>query len=570
MKFNLHGEPTSAQRIFIVLALVAFIFGYFAFQLFKVQVIEHGDYAVAAKQQSTSTKVQQAQRGQILARDRDGKIYTLAASREEYNLRVSPREVNNKPNLARILANLMPNLNEREILEQIDVDRVWINPITRGLSRKQADAIIAENLRGVYVEPQLVRVYPEGSALAAQIIGYVGADGQGKAGVEGYYDRLLRGASGLQTAQQDSFGRLIDILGGSSPEPGKDILLTIDYNLQFFVEKRIKEAVDEFKAESGSAIIMSPKTGAILAMAAYPTYDPNNYSSVPATEHYLFNAPASSLAYEPGSVMKPITMAMAIDKELVSVETEEVFGPSVSVGGFEIKNADNKVFGRQTMTQVLENSDNVAMVWLSQKLGLDPHHSYLAKFGFGSRTGLGLSGESAGILRPRNEWNATLGATASFGHGVSTTLVQIANAYATLANGGRTVQPHIVEGTIEGGEVVPIDREDKSERVVTADTAQRVMGMLESVVVNGHGRRAAIKGVRVGGKTGTAQVPSPRGGYERDKFIGNFAGMFPLDDPEFVMVVRFDNPRTVRFAEASAAPVFGQIGEWIANYYRLR
>ena len=570
MHLSIPGEPTTITRIFLILVVVAFIFGYFVFKLFTLQVTQYEEYAQAADQQSTSISVQQAQRGQILASDRDGKIYTLAASQEEYQLLVAPRQVIDKENLAEVLVDIVPALNEQEVFEKINNDKVYVPPLIKGLTREKADEIIAAELRGVYVQPNLVRVYPDSSAIAAQILGYVGADGQGKYGVEAAFDKVLRGVAGSEQAKQDSFGRLIEILGGSSPEPGKDIMLTIDYNLQFFTERRLKDAIDKYQADAGSIIIMEAKTGAVLAIAGQPTYDPNFYSTVKVEDQGLFLTPGASFVYEAGSVVKPITMAMAIDLGLIEPDTERVFSGSVEVGGHTIRNADNDVFGRETMTQVLENSDNVAMVWVGQQVGIDNQYQYLEKFGFGRKIELGLVGEQTGILRKLAEWNPILNATAAFGQGFSTTLMQLVAAYTVLANDGETVQPHLVKGSLNGNVVEPYSYNEQPNRVISSETANKITIMLESVVVNGHGKRAQIKGVRVGGKTGTAQVASPTGGYLENNFIGTFAGIFPIDDPRFVMAVRLDNPKTVRFAESSAAPVFGEIGDWMANYYRLR
>ncbi len=569
MRLSLQSQSGYNWRILTVVTTLAFLFGYFVFRLFQVQVVQHAAYAEAAEAQSTSTKVQQAQRGQILVRDRDGKIYTLAASEERYMLSVAPQQVPDKKFLAKELKVLVPALDEDEVWQKINNDKVYVPPLIKGMSREKADEIIKEKYKGVYVEPELIRVYPEGAAIAAQILGYVGSDGQGKYGVEATYDAVLRGVAGSELAKKDSFGRLIDILGGELPEAGKDILLTVDYNLQYIVERELADAIKLYQAEAGTIIVMDSKTGAVLALAGQPTFDPNSYSQVEPAQQGVFLVPGASNAYEAGSVVKPITMAMAIDLGLVEPETEEVFGGAVTVGDYEIKNADDKIFGRETMTQVLENSDNVAMVWLSQKLGLDNHYTYLKKFGFGEKTELGVTGEHRGTVHDREDWNETLGATTAFGQGFSNTVVQLAKAYAVIANNGVAVQPHLIFGEVEGNVVKPIEY-PVLEPVIKPETAGKIRLMLESVVINGHGKKAQIVGVKVGGKTGTAQVASPNGGYDETRTIGNFAGLFPVDNPQFVMVVRLDNPKTVRFAESSAAPVFAKVGEWMANYYHLR
>lgn len=555
-------------RTTILILVLFFVFGGFLFKLYSIQILNNERYVSAAKDQSTQKTTTQAQRGSILAKDRDGKIYTLAASEEQYSLSVVPEQVRNKENLARLLADEDIGLDYEEILILIDNDKPYIPPLVHGLTPEKADSILKNNFVGVFVSPEFVRVYPEGSAIAPQLLGFVGSDGQGKYGIEATKDLLLRGLSGAQEAKRDSLGRLIDILGADQSTPGADVLLTIDYSLQFTVEAKLKEATERFKAEGGSVVVVNPETGAVLAMASYPTFDPNNFNKVRPKDQGVFVSGATS-QYEPGSVMKPITMAMAIDLGLVEPETTEVFGGSVEVGGYQIRNAESKTYGRETMTQVLENSDNVAMVWLSKKIGIKPQRELLDKFGFGKKTNIELVGEHAGILQRVEDWNQTKAATAAYGQGISATALQMASAYSVIANDGKLIMPHLVDQII---------RPDGSEKpaftepvqVISKETAKKVREMLVSVVVNGHGKRAAVEGVKVGGKTGTAEVADPSGGYSEDRHIGSFAGMFPAEDPKFVMVVRLDNPKTVRFAESSAAPVFGELANWITNYYQIR
>lgn len=563
------GDRVLYIRTTLLLLLAAFAGGYFLFKLFTYQVIDHKQYVEAAELQSTSTATEQAQRGVILAKDRDGKLYTLAASEERYQLFIAPRQVKNKQKLAELIAEEKIGLKKEEIFEKINNDKVYIPALARNLTPAQADALLKKNYVGVYVRPEFVRVYPEGSAIAPQLLGFVGSDGQGKYGVEATNDQVLRGVSGSEKAKKDSLGRLIDILGAKRAEPGADIVLTIDYNLQFTVEAKLKEATERFQAEGGSIVILDPKTGAILAMAGYPTFDPNIFNQVTGEAQRNFLPAGASLPYEPGSVMKPITMAMAIEMGLVQPDTTEVFSGSVKVGGFEIRNAEDKVYGRETMTQVLENSDNVAMVWLSQKIGKEKQREFLEKFGYGTKTGVELVGEQPGVLRDAKEWNDTLSATAAYGQGISVTPLQLATAYAVIANNGVTVSPHLIAQTIRGTAVTPYSAK-AGTRVISEETAKKIREMLVSVVELGHGKRAKVEGVRVGGKTGTAQVADPQGGYAEDRHIGNFAGLFPADDPKFVMVVRLDNPKTVKFAESSAAPIFGELANWMTNYYKLR
>jgi cell division protein FtsI/penicillin-binding protein 2 len=557
------------DRITLLVVVFFFVTGLFIFSLFQKQVVDHAEYAQAAEAQSTSSVVEQAQRGSILASDRSGKLYTLAASEQRYQLLISPRYINDKKNLSELLAKELSELSAEDIFQKIDNDKIYVPPIVGGLSKEKAAEITKKNYTGVFLQPELVRIYPEGSVLAAQVLGFIGADGLGKYGVEAVYDGELRGRPGSELAKKDSFGRLIDVLGGKEAQSGSDLILTIDYNLQFLVETKLKEAIEKYDADSGGIVVMNPKNGAILSIAGQPTFDPNNYSKVPVSEQRSFLLEAASSPYEPGSVVKPITMAMAINDKLVEPTTEESFNAPVTVLDKEITNADGKIYGKQTMTQVLENSDNIAMTWISSLLGSEKEREYFDKVGFGKKSGIDVVGESTGRLPEIKEWNDLLRSNAAFGQGVSATLVQLAAAYSTFGNEGRSVTPHLVEKIVTDGVATDLGLPESKE-IFSKETAEKVKEMLASVVVNGHGKRAAVDGVRVGGKTGTAQVASPEGGYYEDQFIGTFAGLFPVENPQFVMVVRLDNPKVVKFAESSAAPTFGEIANWITNYYQLR
>ncbi len=556
------------ERTGALFFLLFFAGGVIGFALFQKQVLEHRKYVETSLAQSVSVTDVPAPRGRIFAKDRDKKLVNLAVSEWRYDLVLSPQLIRDKQKFADLLSVDYPVMTASDIFAKADSDKIFVI-LAKGLSIDEADKIRQQNYRGVSLMPQLVRSYAEGDAIAAQVLGFVGADGEGKYGVEGARDDILRGRAGSERQKKDSLGQLIDVLGGKDSTPGLDLVLTLDYNLQYIVESKLKESIDRYKADSGSLIVMDPKSGAILALAGQPTYDPNNFSKLPTAEQYKFLSPAASNAYEPGSAMKPIMMAVALDSGAVTPETTNVFGPSVTVLGKTITNAEGKVYGQENMAQVLENSDNVAMSWISSLVGAKVERQYYARFGFGAKTGVDLIGESAGSLQEEKEWNDLLRSTAAFGQGVSVSLLQLATAYSVVANGGTLVTPHLTEKTLDGEQATALEYKTRGQ-VIKPETAKQVQKMLEDVVLLGHGKRAKVVGVRVGGKTGTAQVPDPKGGYYSDRTIGTFAGMFPIDDPRFVMAVRLDNPKTVKFAESSAAPTFGEIAEWMANYFQLR
>lgn len=543
--------------------------GLLIFELFKTQVLEFPSYSEAAESQSISQTKLPASRGRIIAQDRDGQQYTLAASQWRYQLLISPRQVRDKKKLAELLTDVLSQLKKEEIITAIDNDKVYIPPLVNDLDQETAEKVQAQNLAGVFVSPVISRVYPEADKVASQLLGFVGADGIGKYGVESYYDDLLRGQLGSEEARHDSLGRLIDVLNSQQSRSGSDLVLTIDYNFQFFVENKLKETVERYQADRGSIVAIDPTNGAILAAAGWPTYDPNNFTNVKAEDYGRFPSPIINSPYEPGSVFKPVNMAAAIDAGVVTPETTNIFGGEVTVADKTITNSEHKVYGQENMEQVLANSDNVAMVWVSGLLGAQKQRQYLEKFGFGKKTGVDVAPEVGGSLAVEKDWNELLRATASFGQGISVTPIQLATAYAALVNGGKLVTPHLALGKINNqGLLEKFNYPDKGQ-VVSAEAANKVKDMLVKVL-DVHGVKAKVEGIKVGGKTGTAQVAKPTGGYEENIFIGNFAGFFPADQPKVAMVVRFDNPKAVKFAESSAAPTFGEIAAWATNYFALR
>lgn len=556
-------------RIGFIAVVVVFTVGFLTFTLFQKQVLEHEQYAKAAVDQSTSTSSVQSLRGKIFAKDKDGTLFPLAVSEWTYDLMISPRQVKNKDHLLDELAKDIPGLDKATVMAQVNNDSIYVPPVIKGIEGDVADRVSAKGYAGVFMIPQMTRIYPEADSLAAQIVGFIGADKNGKYGIEAFYNDELKGVSGSQVSKQDSLGRLIDILGQKQSEPGSDLVLTIDHNLQFIVETKLKEALSKYQADSGSIIVMNPKDGSILAVAGQPTYDPNKFFEIKGDDQIKFLSSAASDSYEPGSVFKPITMSAAIDLGLVTPDTQNVFSGAVQVLDKTIHNSQDKVYGKENMTQVLENSDNVAMVWVSGLIGKDKLREYFDKYGFGKKSGIDIIGEQAGILPPKSDWNDLKRANAAFGQGVSVSVIQLATAYSVIANGGTLVTPHIAEKTQNNDQVKSL-KFDSRGQVISADTATKIRQMLVGVVELGHGKKAKVDGMKVGGKTGTAQIPDPQGGYYEDRHIGSFAGMFPADDPKYVMVVRLNNPKAVSFAESSAAPTFGEIATWMADYYALR
>jgi len=549
-------------RLGLVAKTIVFLWILLGIRLFLVSVIDHDRFAQAATKQQIANKEILAERGEITT----GEEERLATNVTTYAVLVVPKNIAKKEEFARTLAPEL-SMGVADLVRLIDNNKPYIPPIARGLSEETAEKVAKLNLVGLLVLPESVRFYPEGS-LAAHLIGFVNAEGRGQYGLEGYYDEVLRGFTGVESFEHDPAGRAIGLIDPIAPaRDGTSLIVTLDRTLQFIVEESLTNAMNRFSADGGSIVVLNVQNGEVLAMANRPTFDPNSYKEVGESQSLFLN-PAAQATWEPGSVLKPVAMAAALNDGLLEPDTTETFGSSINVDGWTINTAQNKAFGRETMTQVLENSDNVAMVWVTNKLGNEQLYKYLQEFGFDDKTGVDLQGEADPHLLPLKEWRNINRATISFGQGIALTPLQLTAAYAALGNGGKLFWPHIVKAFVtadgERREVSP--REVR--QVLSEETSQKITAMLVSVVERGHGKRARVAGHKIAGKTGTAQVPSPSGGYEEGKHVGSFCGYAPADQPLFAMCVKLDTPKNVDWAEASAAPVFGEIAGWIlANYH---
>lgn len=428
-----------------------------------------------------------------------------------------------------------------------------------------------KKLEGIVLEEQEVRTYPEGS-LAAHAIGYVGFDDSkriGRSGVEGFFDSTLRGDFGFLSGERDTGGRIIGVAANEfrAAEDGADVVLTLDRVVQTFAEQELKTEVERYRAERGSVLVMNPKTGAILAMATYPTFDPNAYYAV--RDGRVQTNPIVSDSFEPGSILKPVVMAGAINDGLVEPDTTFVDNGPVHISKFVINTFDGKHLGTQTMTQALEQSNNIGMVYVAQKIGAQRMYDYLRRFGLGERTGVELDGETQTNLKEPQKWSVATLATTGFGQGVVMTPIQALDAINVIANGGVLTQPHIVKTTKKASGEEEVTAPKDIRRVISKETADTVSAMMVSVIENGVATLARVPGYYLAGKTGTAQVADDTGKYSLDKKIITFVGFGPVPNPEFSILIKLDNPYGLSFASGTAAPMFQNLAEKLLTYYQV-
>lgn len=551
------------RRINILVILVVLAGLGLGFRLFQKQIVQSQKYLAQAENQYFVKEKIPASRGTIYTSD----MFPLATNSRLYQILAIPRQIKDKQEAATKLAPFVGK-PAAEIFDLINNDKYYVPPLRKRMTEAEGEEVANLKIKGITIMPENVRMYPA-KELAAQVLGFVDADGNGHYGVEGFYNSELRGVAGTATGSKDTKGRIFSTEGEDKAINGANLILTIDQNIQYQAEKILKNAVEKYRADLGTLTVIEPRTGKILAMSNYPSFDPNEYNKVPVEKQGVFNNTAVSVPWEPGSVFKPLIMSMAINEGKVQSETRNNFAACVKVDSYDICTSTGEAYGDESMTQVLENSDNVAMVWLSDLLGKETMYNYLQKFGFGRKTGIELDSENSGSLADVKKWSNTQRATISFGQGISATPLQLLMATAAIANNGKMMQPYIVQKMEYNNGRSENHNTKEIGQIIGSDTANKVASMMVSVVENGHGKKAAVKGYKVAGKTGTAEVPKPGGGYYTDRHIGSFVGFAPAENARFAMIVRLDNPKNTDWAESSAAPTFGEMAAWLLTYLQV-
>lgn len=566
-----NAKPNPDARLhYLMIGL--FLFGtLLAARLGYLQLWSGRDLSADAAKQHSTVRTLPAERGQILYGEaKSQNLYPLAASRAFKHLYAVPRDIENaSTTVAQIYPWLEPfGLSREIVMARLSKANDIYEPLMHKLTDEQIKPILDLKLPGIEAERESWRYYPEKETLS-HVIGFVDSSDErkGQYGLEGYYDKELRGKDGIVEGDVDISGRLIQTgaLKRVEPEAGIDLVLTVDRVIQSFACSHLAEQGAKLGADGGDLIIINPQTGAIIAMCSWPEFDPNNYNKVEDIAVYLNSNLAN--AYEPGSIFKPLTMAAAIDAGKVNPNTTYTDTGEIKFGSFTIKNSDNEAHGETTMIGVLEKSLNTGAWFAEQQLGNVGFKKYVEKFGFGRLTGIELGNEAAGNLNALNKDRDIYYATASFGQGVTVTPLQMVSAYGALANGGQLLKPYIVKEKRKNGEVIDRAKTEVLGSPISLRTSTIISGMLVSVVREGHAKRAAVPGYRIGAKTGTAQVAE--GGQYGEKTIHSVAGYGPIDNPAFVMLVKLNDPKAGRFAESTAVPVFGQVAKFLLQYYEI-
>jgi len=557
-------------RVNIILTLILILGAAIISRLFFLQILDRKLYGAEALGQQVAFNNVVGSRGQIFCENSQekkgvqgsGEVKSLAINKDSWMISVNPKDVPDKQAFAEILSKNINQTPEQIVLELNSQDSYVV--IEKDLSSEELNKIKVLNLKGLSWQNSPKRFYPQGQ-MASQVLGFLGGMGSGQYGIEGYYDDILKGKSGIQEEKSGINSLFSD--NSQISLDGSDVYLTIDYNIQFQAEALLKQEQKKDDIDSGQIIVLKPDTGKILALVNFPNFDPNQYSK--EADLSIFQNSATQKLFEPGSIMKPFTMAAALNEGKITPDTTYIDTGALKFGTYTIHNFDNEVYGKQTMTQVLESSINTGAVFAEQQIPHQTFFNYLDAFGFFEKTGVDLQGEvysNNNLLKngPDIEF-----ATASFGQGIELTPMQIARGFCAIANGGKLVKPYIVEKIVNGNDEVDTKPEVSSDTVVSQQTLLQLNSMLISVVDKGFNGVAKIPGYYLAGKTGTAQVPLVGGGgYDPTKTIQSFVGYGPAFNPQFLILVKLDNPKVPKSA-LSAVPIFKQLAQYIINYWQI-
>ncbi|TRZ78118.1 penicillin-binding protein 2 [bacterium] len=607
-------------QVSFLFVVIVFAIAILFYRLIVLQIVDHEKYFAAAKGQHSMYQEILPKRGKIFVGNKNSDDYfAVATNRKNYLFYIVPREIEDKDNFIEQVAIVVKEeaqnreseidgvlkkfklnsedekdvtvenvLEEFEIAEDDeyeDYDLEEAKELLEGRMQdmndpyeivlKDVDSDFVEKinelgLSGTHFTEFDKRYYPE-HEFAADVLGFVGFKSDqriGRYGIEEFFNSELEGHAGFIDGEKDTRGRWVPT-GDTEETPaedGCDIYLTIDRNIQFRAEEALWEAVEEYGIDSGSIIVMDPRTGEILAMANWPTFDPNYYNSF--SDIRAFQNESIQSVYEPGSVFKAITMSAAINEGAVTPQTKYEDKGFVAIRDRVIHNVNNKSYGTQTMIEVLEKSLNTGAMFAQQSIGEEVFLDYVKRYHFGEILNIELKGEVAGKIGTLESlpYNPVNYATASFGQGISVTSLEMISAISAIANRGDFMQPHIVSKILKNGTGF-YKEENSLGRVISVETAIKISAMMVSVVKNGCGQAAAIDGYNIAGKTGTAEIAE--GGVYADKSIHTFVGFAPLEDPVFSVIVELNNPKGYRFSSSTAAPTFKKIVEFMLEYYGI-
>jgi cell division protein FtsI (penicillin-binding protein 3) len=540
------------RRIRLLLAIFVLVFGVAFLRAAWLQGVRAASFGRLASSQHSVDVVIPAARGTIY--DRGG--VQLAIGEQAQTVYADPRQVTDPRGEAATVARTL-RLDSNAVYRSLTDRTHGFVYVARKADPSLAAKLARKGLPGLGFYPEERRFYPQ-FALASQVLGYAGVDNHGLAGLELSLDRQLAGRPGQERIVKDASGQAIDTVTSRPERDGEDVYLTLDHTIQSNAQAVLRETVQRWHAKSATAIVLDPATGAVRAMAVAPGFDANRY---PETWRPLQRNRAVTDTYEPGSTFKLVTVAGVLSDRLVSPSTLFTLPYEIQVADRRIHDAEPRGTETMSVAQILSKSSNVGAITLAQHLGRHRLVRWISRFGFGRKTGIDFPGESPGIVLPETRWSGSSIGNIPIGQGIAVTPIQMASAYAAIANRGLWVRPHLVDHVGDGRSV-----RSPRRRIVSPRVAAQLMGMLKNVVAEGTGTLAAVPGYQVAGKTGTAAKPDPQGGYSTSRYVASFVGIVPASRPRLLILVSVDEPRGAIWGGVVAAPAFAQIAKFDLQY----
>jgi cell division protein FtsI (penicillin-binding protein 3) len=536
------------RRVFALAVVFAALLGVTLVRAFWLQAVNGAEYAAMAVRQHRETVVVPAARGTIF--DRNGE--PLAIGEQAMTVYANPRQVDRPRELTLAVARAL-RLDPGAIYPLLTDRSKGFVYLARKVDPRAAAKLGKLGFPGLGFYPEELRTYPQ-RRIASQVLGFAGMDNKGLEGLERLLERDLGGRTGSQTIVKDPLGRALDVVSTRPERPGKNVRLTIDSQMQANAEAVLAETVRRYGAKAATAVVLDPYTGAVYAMAVAPGYNANRF---PTTRADRRRNRAVTDTYEPGSTFKLVTITAALQERMVTPRTSFRLPPTLHVADRVIRESHLRGTERMSVRQIVEFSSNIGTITIAERLGEGRLASWIDRFGFGAPTGIDFPGESSGFALPLDQWSGSTIGTVPIGHGIAVTPIQMARAYAAVANGGKLVQPHLVE-RIDG---VPVERRT-ARRIFSRDVSNQLLSMLRGVVLEGTGTEAAIPGYTVAGKTGTAAKIDPSGRYSTSRYVASFVGLVPATKPRLVIMVMVDEPHASIWGGTVAAPAFKEIARF--------
>jgi len=541
-------KAATNRRIVLLASAFVLILGIALARAFWLQVVNGNAYAAMAVRQHRETVFVPAARGTIF--DRNGK--PLAIGERTTTVYANPTQVDQPKRLTLAVAEAFDLEPAAVYPTLIDRSRGFVY-VARKVDPLKAEAVEELGFAGLGFYSEELRTYPQGP-VASQVLGYAGLDNKGLEGLERSLEKTLAGKSGNQTVVKDPFGRALDVVSTQPETPGRNVRLTLDHQIQANAEAVLAETVRQYGAQAASAIVMDPDTGAVLAMATAPGFNANRF---PTTRADRRRNRAVTDTYEPGSTFKLVTVSAGLQEGIVRPSSSFVLAPALRVADRVIRESHTRGTERMSVREIVERSSNIGTITIAERLGEGRLADWIDRFGFGKTTGIDFPGESSGFALPLDQWSGSTIGTVPIGHGIAVTPIQMARAYAAIANGGVLVQPHLVD-RMDGK---PYEQK-RGRRIVSREVSNQMLSMLRGVVIEGTGTEAAIPGYTVAGKTGTAAKIDPDGRYSHTRYVASFVGLVPATKPRLVIMIMVDEPSGSIYGGTVAAPAFKQIARF--------